>query len=240
MFSKLIKKTNKLLKRMIYRGKYAEEILFWDEYLSNEGEYHNTINNRTDSKKYFSSFPTKLFKEIQSIKKQNPDKKLHLLEVGCGPVSSLAWGVDKKLFKITAIDPLADIYLKLLKKNNINHPVKPKKATGENMIKLFPRNHFDIVYSRNALDHTDSAILTFQNMVKLCKKEGIIFVEGKIREGSRRKWKGLHQHDLVYEKKSIYVYDRFGTKTNLASGLKIKFKYGNLTGSWFTIIFIKQ
>jgi hypothetical protein len=132
-----------LIKNLDYFG----EFYFWDNFLSKK----HPILIKFERKKFFPEYLLEIIIELKKTK-----SKISLLEVGSGPLSNLVWGVDQNLFQIIAIDPLADIYDKLMKKYALNYPIKPIKGNGEKLLKLFKTKKFDIVYSRNALDHTRS------------------------------------------------------------------------------------
>ena len=130
-----------------------------------------------------------------------------------------------------------------MKKHNYSYPVKPIKCKGEEVSKLFPRESFDIIYSRNALDHAESPQECIDNAYNLLKQRGIIFLEGAIKEGTHQKWLGLHQHDLLPRDGQLLHYNKDGILTNLTRDLKLKCVYqekkGTSPGDWYTIIFQK-
>ena len=76
---------------------------------------------------------------------------MRLLEIGSGPVSLLAFGVEQGLFEVTAVDPLASVYDEILSKYGISYPIKPRTGYAERLVKSFGKDSFDIVYSSNSL-----------------------------------------------------------------------------------------
>jgi len=158
---------------------------------------------------------------------------------------SKIWGevqVEENLIDVIAVDPLADEYNKILKKRGINYPVKLTKGTGENL--RLPKNYFDISYSRNALDHTVDPKKCINNMVKVLKKGGHLYLCGYVKEGTDCNWIGIHQHDLIIENKDLMHYNKEKKMTNLTNDLNLKVVYksqsGNDVGDWFTIILQKN
>jgi SAM-dependent methyltransferase len=71
---------------------------------------------------------------------------------------------------ISATDPLAEQYATLLSEANISVPVATQKADAEHLTLHFPDDHFDIVHSRNALDHAYDPLEAISQMLQFCKK----------------------------------------------------------------------
>lgn len=235
------KSLSPLVCKITKRPDYFNEIYFWYSHLAKKDKqsYSNIL---LDPQRRKELFPGKLLPYIERIRTEEGCCP-KLFEIGSGPTSSLAWGVDHKLFQIVAIDPLADKYCALMEKHNYSYPIKPIKCKGEEVLKLFPRESFDIIYSRNALDHAESPQECIDNAYNLLKQRGIIFLEGAIKEGTHQKWLGLHQHDLLPRDGQLLHYNKDGILTNLTRDLKLKCVYqekkGNSPGDWYTIIFQK-
>jgi len=231
-------KISKLILILIFNlttGLKSEEVYWHYILLRRHGYRESKRLNRGERKKIF---PKKL---LQFIKQK--DKPL-LLEIGSGPLSDLAWGVENNLFDIITIDPLAKVYNKLMKRYKIDYPIKPVEGTGEELSTLFDKNQFSIVYSRNALDHTFNPQLCIKNMVAVLKNKGFLYICGNVKEGTKVHWQGLHKHDLVLADGNLCHYNQEGKMTNLTKDLNIKLVYksktGDSPGNWFTVVFQKN
>lgn len=218
---------------------YSSEIGWWAENLPvgmRDPWMKNVIN--PDTRKI--EFPAEL---LDYIEKMDSSEPLKVLDVGAGPLSVLAWGVEQNLFELVAIDPLADEYAKLLKQNNINYPVSPIPGVGEKVAEMFDEESFDIVYSRNALDHTVSPALCIENIVKVLKTGGIFFQGGLTKEGTVSEWTGLHQHDLYPENGNLMRANQQGEVTNLTEGRNLECILEEQTQyydrDWYNIVFRK-
>ena len=183
-------------KKLLGRPDYLEEILFWEETLVKRPP------EVSDPKYKEEAFPEYL-RALALEWKNDGNKPLRLLEIGSGPVSLLAYGMEQGLFEVTAIDPLASVYDEILSKYGISYPIKPRTGYAERLVKSFGKDSFDIVYSSNSLDHTISPKSSLSQMVQVVKTGGIVFLEGFVCEGSHAKWTGLHQHDLFAENGSL-------------------------------------
>jgi len=137
------------------------------------------------------------------------------LEIGSGPNSNLSYWVDKGLLKVIAIDPLADIYEKIMKKLNYDYPIAPIKLTGESLLKKFKEETFHIVFTQNSLDHTENPIICFKNAYVSLKKGGLIFVCSNMKEGTRTSWSGMHKFDIYVEDNNLLLANKKGEISNL-------------------------
>lgn len=139
---------------------YSHELNFWQKHLQKEDHFKSHLLKLLNPKKRRLVFPKILLNNLSRI--MLGKRKIKVLDVGCGPTSGLAWAVDRNLFKVTGIDPLANEYTKIMKENCYAFPIIPKKGFGEKLTEKFGKKKFDFVYSRNSLDHTKSSIKTFK------------------------------------------------------------------------------
>lgn len=197
---------------------FDEELGFWRTYLREHGR------EACDRTRWKEAFPSPLLEHIELLRVGRP-RKPRLLEVGSGPVSLMAWGVEQGLFELTAVDPLAGKYERLMRKVPCSYPVKPIEGFGEDLSALFARNTFDLAYSSNALDHTSSPRRCLEELTRMVDEGGIIYCEGFVREGAKGGWQGLHQHDLVPENGHLVRYGRDGSRSVVTEGLAVELIY---------------
>ncbi len=168
-----------------------------------------------------------------------------VLDVGCGPVSSLAYLKYNSLADLIGVDPLAREYAELLKLHDKLSPVMQQYAVGEDLTDTFPEQSFDIVHIRNALDHCSCPALVWFNMFKLVKVEGILVHSHSIREATKEGFKQLHQYDLYPSNEQLWIKDKFGKEYCLTKDLPIQVYYhreshNNDGTGWFTTVYKKQ
>jgi ubiquinone/menaquinone biosynthesis C-methylase UbiE len=117
----------------------------------------------------------------------NLDKKMRILQVGCGPEDVINY---LEIGKNYSIDPLADYYQKHFnidyKKSNL------KKGRGEEI--PFPDKFFDIVILINVLDHTQLPDKVLSEISRVLKDEGI-----------------FHFENYMYQKRFIRIARFWGT-----------------------------
>jgi SAM-dependent methyltransferase len=196
------------------------EIQWWDEYLRSRPAICDLVLQQ-------KAFPPQLLCIGEQLKAQGTDG-VRLLEVGSGPVSLLAWGVQKHLFDLKAVDPLAAEYQQLLGKYGFDYPVKPIKGYAENLLAIFPERSFDVAYSSNALDHVLSPRKCIENICSVVKPGGFICLEGFCREGTNAKWVGLHQHDLLVENGHLLHFNKRGDRAVLTENMRLKCTHENI------------
>jgi SAM-dependent methyltransferase len=191
---------------------FDEELGFWRSYLREHG------HDACDRNNWAEAFPAQLLDYLKALR-ANRGRIPRALELGSGPVSLLAWGVDQGLFELTAIDPLAREYERLTLEVPCSYPVKPTEGFGEHLSAQFAANTFDLAYSSNALDHVSSPRRCLEELTRVVDEGGILYCEGFVREGTNAGWQGLHQHDLVPEDGQLVRYGRDGRRSVLTEGL---------------------
>ncbi len=142
---------------------------------------------------------------------------IDVLELGPGPVSRLTEGWESGLFRLTAVDPLADEY----KKNFRNSPFLVK-GYGENLDSQFEEGSFHMCYASNSLDHVKSPLECMRNLFKLTRVGGLIIVQGNVREGSRTNWRGGHNFNLYLDGDQLVCEEKNGRAYELTRGLETK------------------
>jgi SAM-dependent methyltransferase len=206
---RLKKKAVRYHRRITLSGRdleYTSEIDFWDGYLK------GASRSLTDPERRRRAFPPLLRDVVRDIGAVRTGP-IRLLEVGSGPTSLLAAGVEEGLFQITAVDPLARTYARLLARHSFVYPVRPIEGSGESLSSMFAPASFDVVYSSNALDHTVSPAECLRQICEVLRPGGMLLLEGFVREGSTGGWEGLHQHDLFVEDHRLAHEDRSGRRS---------------------------
>ena len=148
-------------------------------------------------------FPQFLLPYIQHF--QGPGKKpVETLDIGCGPISVLRWGVLQGLLRVTGVDPLLDMYRIILERHGLNGlPAiacqRELNIYAEELASALPPESFDIVFTRNALDHVEDPVAVIAQAEACLRPGGILVLDFHTREGSRQGWEQLHQFDLYLD-----------------------------------------
>lgn len=133
-----------------------------------------------------------------------------ILDIGCGPISGHGSKIKGEIINIIGLDPLAKEYNKLIEKYAPQVEFRGIKGTGENLLDIFGNEEFDMVISANALDHSRDPILCIQNMVKVCKKNGIIRFCVAENEAVRSNYEGLHQWNFTIHNGKLKLWNKDG------------------------------
>ncbi len=158
-----------------------------------------------------NAFPDGILGDIHKLKDQVfKVKTLKTLEIGSGPNSNLSYWVDNELLEVTAIDPLADVYEKIMRKLNYKYPITPIKIKGEEILEHFGEEAYHIVFAQNSLDHVEDPIKCFNNAYYVLKKGGFLFVCSNIKEGTRKSWTGMHKYDIYVENNELLLASQNG------------------------------
>ena len=141
--------------------------------------------------------------------------------------------------EITGVDPLADEYSALREEFRLaRRGVRYVAGEAETLAERFPENHFDLVYCRNALDHSRDPLLGIRQMIKVLKAGGCCWLTHSTDEGEKQRYRGLHRWnfspqddgDLVI---SAPAYPRVTLRQQLRGLATVQ---ATKTGNWHTVI----
>jgi SAM-dependent methyltransferase len=152
-----------------------------------------------------------------------------ILDVGAGPHTHMGTRNAPGPLEIVPIDPLAEEYERILAANGIIPVIRTIPGEAERLGDYGFFDSFDIVFSRNALDHSYDPIHSVEQMLMCCRVGGRILLEGSINEGVKQRYQGLHMwnfepqadNDLLVWNPEVRVHirERLGDRADLiASG----------------------
>ena len=213
---------------------FEEEIRWWRSVLQTE-ERPAWMAEALDPARRGGQSPPMLFDFVATLALARPAK---VLDVGCGPLSPLAWGAEQGLIEVVAVDPLADEYNALLDELGVDYPIRPAVGRGEALFEQFGQD-FDFVYTRNALDHAHSPARCIEEICSVLRPGGLLYLEGFFNEGTRNRWGGLHQWDLAPACGVLTCTDPSGRRADLTGNqaLHCRFQRGPNRGQWFRMVF---
>lgn len=158
-------------------------------------------------------YPRWVFRGMVEARRAAARLPMQALDIGCGPVSLLRWGALHGELSITGLDPLLPMYALVLARHGYDALPKircDREIAGfaEDLDRFVPENHFDVVYTRNALDHTQRPGLVVEQMGRCLAPDGIAIVEVATREGTRQNWDQFHQTDVFVENGTLMYCHR--------------------------------
>ena len=168
------------------------EVRYWEFIISGRHANADRVRAFRERASGQYSFPSQLKKYLR------PERTTRILDVGAGPHTVIGTRDVPTPIHIVAIDPLAREYDTLLEQNGITPKIRT--VTGEaEKLSSYQFGTFDLVYSRNALDHSYDPVAAIEAMRSVLNPDGFIFLEGSVNEGQKQKYHGLHRWNFQPE-----------------------------------------
>lgn len=196
-------------------SKFESEIDFWDVELSGRGLYYDEIECRSKPERMSSVFPHHI---LQLLEDRHVSNRIpRVLDVGSGPLSMLAFGAEQRLLSLWCVDPLSDVYHRLLLRHGFDLHYPLIKCTGEHLSTFFGEDVFDLVWMRNAIDHTQDPETVFKELVKVLAPGGYLVLQMWCREGTAEGFNGLHIHDFTLEQEGRLMLETLQSDGRLSA-----------------------
>lgn len=218
------------------------ESLHWKRY------YHQCSLTDPDEKILSRDTRTKesILFALQRLKEEIQGD-IRCLDVGCGPTSQFYTNQIKEFdqMKIVSVDPLAETYKEIHRRYKIDYDIECLTGYGEKLDELFPKEEFHLVYSQNAIDHSQNPIEFFKNCYQVIKSGGYFILHGFIKEGTAAKWLGLHKWDIEVDGNDLLLtdkqkkYKRFNFTKDYDFTMVYKKITGNDVGDMYTFVYQK-
>ena len=173
------------------------EIKWWREHLSTNDRY---LRNKCSG----HPFNKKLKDFIKDRPYFKDKKELHIVDFGCGPVSMIGTKDDTYKIKILGIDPLINEYNKILDDKKLVRPHDVACMECEDA-HLIGENTFDIVFTRNAIDHSREPDKIMMSGKHLCKTNGLFQIRVHQNEGKNQNYAGLHQWNFYVDNEDVII-----------------------------------
>jgi SAM-dependent methyltransferase len=173
-----------------------EEVAFWDAEISMKGQFSQYTQVRFRKETRRLDYPEWIDPFVESVRRRFPGEPVKALDVGSGPLSTLAWAHDVGLMEVQAADPLADEYNRMLREHHIDFPCPAIGVACEQLTSRFAPGSFHFVYSQNALDHAADIQKCFEQIQAVLRPGGLFVLWCHEHEGRRENYQGLHQYNF--------------------------------------------
>ncbi len=155
-------------------------------------------------------FPRYVLPYIEGFQQRRGGGPIETLDIGCGPISVLRWGMLQGLLSITGVDPLLDMYQIVLERHGLSTlpSIFCQRQLGiaaEDLRQYVPPSSYDFAFSRNAVDHAEDPHLLLTQVGACLRPEGVMVLEFSTREGTKENWMQLHQFDLYVNAQGTLV-----------------------------------
>ena len=157
-------------------------------------------------------------------------KEVKIANLGAGAINTIGNKRDGVKVEIVASDFLANEYNQIWKELNIQSPVPIGQQDMTHL--TYKDNEFDIVYCVNALDHCSDPRKALEEMIRVCKPDGYVYLWHHAHEGRRLGYTGLHKWNLdSTDNGDCKLWNKEGIDTFLLSevypGFTNQLKIGN-------------
>jgi hypothetical protein len=159
------------IKWLVARG---HEIDFWDRYFKTQGLYWKSgFLSRFDEIRPLDPYVAEVVAHLNG-------EKIRMLDVGAGPLTSLSRGFPERQIEITAVDPLAREYDRILAKYGHVPPIRTQYGEAEKLQAI-------------------------RQMVKLTRPSGYVVLQHVPNEATNEKWLGFHQWNFLKERNEFLI-----------------------------------
>jgi SAM-dependent methyltransferase len=171
------------------------------------------------------------------------DRPWRALDIGCGPISTLRWGALCGLLTVTGVDPLLEMYALLLARHGYDALPHVRcevefSSIAERLDELVPDSSFDLIHTRNALDHTQEPQRIVDSFARKLAPGGRVLLHGATCEGTRQEWDQFHKTDIDL-KDGVLVYRHQHTPErpllSPGSGLRLR-KVAHHDADWLAVV----
>ncbi len=174
------------------------EINFWSEWMkTGGGQWASDFTGRQNPERPVDPV---LFDGMDTSQTQK------VLDVGAGPATFFGYRLNGKPIELSACDPLAPQYDAMAKKHGVTWPVVTASGFAEDLSAFYPRNTFDMVVCRNALDHSFDPIRGMEEMLLVLKNGGRVNLIHYANEAEEGNYVGFHQwnFDVVEDRPIVW------------------------------------
>ena len=144
--------------------------------------------------------------------------EVSILDVGAGPATTVGKRFGSIFLAVTAVDPLAAEYGRLLARHGVSPPVRTQEVEGERLEEQFGGEAFDIVYARNAIDHAADPVKIIENMLAVTRLGGYVVLRHSRNEALTQRYVQLHQWNFDSRGGRFIVW-RPGRETDVSERL---------------------
>jgi SAM-dependent methyltransferase len=190
----------------IWKRALPSELTYWAQFIQTEGlDFPEDYRQRLDPGTPISD-PL-----ILDAIDQVGGTRVRIVDVGAGPMTCVGKHdprVPERKIEIVAIDPLASEYAELIRAAGISPPVPTQRCSGEDLIRVYGEQQFDIAFAQNSLDHSADPIAAIQSMVDAVRPGGAVVLHHYRREAETNRYEQLHQWNFDVQAGRLLLYNR--------------------------------
>ena len=178
------------------------EIGFWDRWIRTRGDrWPEDWRRRMDPA---SPLEPAIAREARAL----GGARLRLLDVGAGPVTGVGYVLPGVAVALTATDPLAPLYARLLDRHGQRPPVPTGFAVAEDLRLFLPEESFDLVHCRNALDHSFDPLRGIEEILAMLRPGGRALLRHIRNEAENERYTGFHRWNFDLRDGRFTIWNR--------------------------------
>ena len=192
----------------------------WQDSLSDEVQYWRSLfDGSCPDKSSVSAFHERVTKNrpfqtpLERLVRHVNSDVVRVLDVGAGPMTHVGTLYKKRKIEVTAIDPLAREYDLLFGEFNLVPRIRTRTGYAERLSDIFSENSFDLVFCRNALDHSYDPLSGIFQMIRVCKIDSYCWLQHAVNEGEKQHYQGLHQWNFFPDRDDLIISGKPGTQS---------------------------
>jgi SAM-dependent methyltransferase len=189
-----------------------EELQFWERALTDpdrnwlRSEYQERLNPALE-----------LQADLKALIHAPPGAVVRILDVGAGPLTRVGKHWAGRTLRLYPVDPLAEDYRALLARLRIQPPVATVAGHGEKLLEQFAENFFDLAYASNSLDHSYDPLGAIEQMFRVVKPGGHVYLWHFSRAGVTEGYTGLHQWNFEIKDGELLLTNGRGLRHELGT-----------------------
>jgi SAM-dependent methyltransferase len=206
-----------LFRRFIpnYRRSFdvSSEVDHWKNVLSHLSELPEHVKSDFQNRMR----PDRLLLEPLLSLIQSLPKPWRILDVGCGPLSTIGVRVGSETIELVGADPLANTYIRQLHDFGVPPNCQLIQTDCSDLVERFSAQPFSITCSINALDHAKDPLGVIREMAAVTCPNGYLFLRHAENEGIRERYHGLHQWNFSIRRGSPTISDGVTVRSLVAA-----------------------
>jgi SAM-dependent methyltransferase len=194
---------------------FQDEIDFWAREFAGTGPFAELTRRRLTREGRRLEHPAWIDTLIESVRhaaRREGRPRARAVDLGCGPLGTLATAHEDGRLDVIGVDPLADAYAELRTRHGVEHPIALVAGGGEELARIVGDGAIDLVYARNSLDHVQDVQRVFDEVARALRPGGMFVFEVTAWEGSREDYAGLHRFDFHVRDGELHCTDRAGSE----------------------------
>lgn len=190
--------------KRVWTADIHKEVGFWERWVASRGsEWPDEYRARFDP-----STPLRVSKYVEACRGGDP---IEILDVGAGPVTNLGYRWEGEKVRITAVDPLADRYDRVLDKYGVTPPVRTTWCQGERLTDRFAAATFDLVHASNSLDNGYDPIRSIEEMLRVAKTGRYVLLRHILNDAQGEGYASVHQWNFCERGGDFVIWSRSQT-----------------------------